>query len=114
MTLPVRLLTALCAAVSACALAGGAPAFAAVAEGSTVATLAAPSTAPVSILIDNRLWVCAGAECSAKASGAEVSQSVTRECTRAAAVLGAFSAYQTGRKALTAEQLAACNATAKR
>jgi hypothetical protein len=114
MVSPFRLLAAAAAAASLFAAAPPAAAAGPLPEGATVATLATPRAEPIITMIDYRSWSCTGAECRAAPSGAEPSQSVTRECGRAAQVLGAFTAYQTGPKVLTAAQLATCNATANK
>ena len=70
--------------------------------------------APLSAAIDGRLWRCAEGACRAQASSAAESQPVLRECRRAVAQLGPLSAYATGARTLTGEELASCNQAARR
>lgn len=77
-------------------------------------TDAARSGAPVaSTLIDGRFWSCTDSACTAHASGAADSQPATRECARAAEVLGPFTSYASGARVLTGDELARCNTRAK-
>ena len=86
----------------------------------TAATAAPPGAteagrvgAPVaSVIIDGRVWSCTDTGCRATASAASDSQPATRECARAAGVLGPFTSYATGEHVLTSEQLARCNTRA--
>ena len=92
------------ALVLASALLLAAPAFAQTA--STSATLANP--APTGrIIIDGATWTCEGAACTAT-GGAD--QPALRACRRVAARLGAVTAFTWKGEALTAQQIAACNA----
>jgi hypothetical protein len=100
----------------ACAamLAAFAPAIAAQAEtledGQSKAVLMKAATAPVEVVIDGRIWRCEGSECVANPNDGADQQRIGTECHRAAFQLGKFSAYQTGAKALSDTELAACNA----
>ncbi len=89
-----------------------APAFAAE-PGVTEATLSIAPPIPVHRVIDGRAWDCKDAACTASAASDAESQPIARECNRAARELGAFAAYQTGRRALTAAELAKCNSGAR-
>ena len=83
-------------------------------KGVTVARLVTPLASPVDELMDGRFWRCEGATCQvASASTAHV-QSVARECESASHALGAFESYQTGAKALEGDELARCNARARK
>ncbi len=77
------------------------------------ATEAARAGSPVpAVIIDGRVWSCTDTACRASASGGSDSQPATRECARAAAALGPFTAYATGERVLTAAELTRCNARA--
>jgi hypothetical protein len=102
---------ALLTLVAACA--GQAAQAIAAPPGATVATLAVAPPVPVHRVIDGRAWDCADMTCTASAAADAESQPVPRECNRAARELGAFAAYQTGSRALTAPELAKCNSGAK-
>lgn len=95
------------ALVFAAALLAAAPAVAF--SNGTSATLADPATAPSGrVIIDGASWSCDGAECTATGAGAN--QPATRACRRAVARLGKVAAFTWKGQALTAEQIAACNA----
>jgi hypothetical protein len=64
----------------------------------------------VQTVIDGRLWRCFGTGCRAQAASAPASQPIDRECRRVAAKLGELSHYRSGKRALSAAELAACNA----
>ena len=81
--------------------------------GVTMATLAVAPPVAVHRVIDGRAWDCADMSCTARAAADAESQPVPRECNRAARELGAFAAYQTGGRTLSAPELAKCNAGAK-
>jgi len=91
-----------------------APAIAAHAEtfqdGESHAVLVKAATAPMETVIDGRIWRCQGADCVAMPIEGADSQRIGSECHRAAYQLGKFTAYQTGAKALSDTELAACNA----
>lgn len=90
----------------AAALFAAAPAFAQAPASSAV--LADASTAPAArTIIDGAAWRCEGASCTAT-GGAD--QPATRACRRVVARFGAVSSFSYKGVALTAEQLAACNA----
>ena len=107
----IRQTLAALTAVVACA-GQAAPAFAAD-PGVTEATLAVAPPVPVHRVIDGRAWDCKDAACTAAAAADAESQPLPRECNRAARELGAFAAYQTGRRALTETELAKCNSGAR-
>jgi len=74
------------------------------------ATLSVPGDAR-RVVLDGRSWSCAAdGVCIARGSGA--SQPVLRECRRFVARLGAVTRYERDGTALTADQLAQCNAAA--
>lgn len=90
----------------AAALFAAAPAFAQ-APG-TSAVLADASNAPAApTIIDGASWRCEGASCTATGGA---NQPATRACRRVVARIGAVSAFSYKGVALTAEQIAACNA----
>jgi hypothetical protein len=83
-----------------------APAFAQ--SGASSATLTDASRAPAgATIIDGASWRCEGASCTAN-NGAN--QTATRACRRVVARLGQVSAFTYKGVALSAEQIAACNA----
>lgn len=83
-----------------------APAFAQAPASSAV--LADAAKAPASrTIIDGATWRCDGAECSATGGA---SQPASRACRRVAARFGALTAFSYRGVALTAEELAVCNA----
>lgn len=90
----------------AAALFAAAPAFA---QGSaSSAVLADASKAPAaSTIIDGASWRCEGATCTANGGA---NQPATRACRRVVARFGAVSAFTWKGEALSADQLAACNA----
>ena len=74
------------------------------------ATLAAPGEARRAVL-DGRSWSCASdGACVARGPGA--SQPVLRECRRFVARFGLVTRYERDGVALTADELARCNAAA--
>lgn len=75
------------------------------------ATEAARAGPPVpATIIDGRVWTCTDTACRASASPGADSQPAPRECARAAATLGPFTA--TGDRVLTPAELVRCNARA--
>ena len=97
------------ALVLAAALFAAAPALAQSAPAPTRLTLASGVTAPTAgVIVDGAMWRCdtAGA-CTASGGTA---QPATRACRRVVARLGAVSEFAYKGTALTAEQIAACNA----
>ncbi len=82
-------------------------ATAALAAQITEATLAAPVAERRQVIVDGKLWTCEAARCVSGNTG--ISQPLTRECARAARVLGPIVAYRRGETALTANQIKACN-----
>ena len=91
----------------AAALFAAAPAFAQT-PGSTSAVLTDAARAPAgNIIIDGAAWRCEGATCTASGGA---NQPATRACRRVAARLGPVSSFSYKGVALTAEQIAACNA----
>lgn len=92
---------------AACALTA-APSFAAAAERAE-AQLASPLAAPVEKIVDGRVWRCEGSTCIG-GSGFAKAQPITRECARAAKILGRFVSFKRGDRALNSEQVRACGA----
>ena len=90
----------------AAALFAAAPAFAQ--SPATSAVLTDGARAPAArIIIDGASWSCTGATCTATGGA---NQPATRACRRVVARLGAVSSFSYKGVALTAEQIAACNA----
>lgn len=71
------------------------------------AVLADASKAPARTIIDGAAWRCEGDSCTATGGA---NQPATRACRRVVARFGAVSAFSYKGVALSAEQLAACNA----
>ncbi|MGZ9098533.1 MAG: CC_3452 family protein [Brevundimonas sp.] len=91
----------------AAALFAAAPAFAQ-APAATSAVLADAARAPAAAtIIDGAAWRCEGGTCTASGGA---NQPATRACRRVVARLGAVSSFSYKGVALTAEQIAACNA----
>ena len=90
----------------AAALLVAAPAFAQSAASTAVLTDAARAPAGRTI-IDGAAWRCEGATCTANGGA---SQTATRACRRVVARFGAVSAFTYKGTALSAEELAVCNA----
>jgi hypothetical protein len=82
-------------------------------DGQSKATLATGGSNR-ELVIDGRVWRCAGADCTATPSGMAASQSIGRECHTAALRLGKFTAYQTGKTTLDDTGLTACNLNVKK
>jgi hypothetical protein len=94
------------ALILAAALFAAAPAFAQSTASS--ATLVDASKAPAGrTLVDGAAWRCEGATCTANGGA---NQTATRACRRVVARFGAVSAFTYKGVALSAEDLAACNA----
>lgn len=92
---------ALCAALAAVPAVAQAPA-------ATRAVLADASRAPARpLIIDGANWRCEGAVCTASGGA---NQPAPRACRRAVARLGAVTEFSWKGIALTAEELAVCNA----
>ena len=83
-----------------------APAFAQSAASSAVLTDAARAPAGRTI-IDGAAWRCEGTACTANGGA---NQTATRACRRVVARFGPVSAFTYKGVALTAEEIAACNA----
>ena len=83
-------------------------------KGVTMARLATPFTASEDPVLDGRIWHCDGVTCQVNASPSARAQSLARECESAASRLGAFETYQTGAVALEGDDLARCNAHARK
>ena len=83
-----------------------APAFAQTPATSAVLADAARAPAAATI-IDGASWRCEGASCTASGG---TSQPATRACRRVVSRFGAVSSFSYKGVALTAEQIAACNA----
>lgn len=91
---------------AAAALLVAAPAYAQ--APATSAVLADASRAPAArTIIDGAAWRCEGAECTANGGA---NQPATRACRRVVARFGAVTAFTWKGVALSAEELAACNA----
>ncbi|WP_298097452.1 hypothetical protein [Brevundimonas sp.] len=90
----------------AAALLAAAPAFAQTPATSAVLVDAARAPAARTI-IDGASWSCTGATCTATGGA---NQPATRACRRVVARLGAVSSFSYKGVALSAEQIAACNA----
>ena len=90
----------------AAALFAAAPAFAQTPATSAVLVDAARAPA-AAVIIDGASWRCEGATCTASGG---TNQPATRACRRVVARFGAVSAFSYKGVALTAEQIAACNA----
>ena len=90
----------------AAALFVAAPAFAQ--SPATSAVLADAARAPTArTIIDGASWTCTGTTCTASGGA---NQPATRACRRVVLRFGAVSAFSYKGVALTAEQIAACNA----
>lgn len=90
----------------AAALFAAAPAMAA--PSATTLTLADASKAPsATLIIDGASWRCEGSTCSATGGA---NQPAPRACRRVVARVGQVTAFSYKGAALTAEQLAICNA----
>ena len=83
-------------------------------KGVTLARLATPLSQPTDPVMDGRIWHCEGAVCRVNAAPTARSQSLARECESAAHALGAFESYQTGGVTLEGDDLASCNAHARK
>jgi hypothetical protein len=70
-----------------------------------------PQGAPVNFLFDGAAWSCQSGVCTAS-GGAD--QAAPRACRRIVTQYGPVSAFTWQGKTLTSEQLAACNAAAKK
>lgn len=90
----------------AAALFAAAPALAQAPASSAVLTDASKAPANATI-IDGASWRCNGGSCTASGGA---NQPATRACRRVVARFGAVSAFSYKGVALTAEQIAACNA----
>ena len=89
----------------AAALFAAAPAVAQAPASSAV--LADASKAPARTIIDGATWRCEGASCTATGGA---NQPATRACRRVVARFGDVSAFTWKGVALSAEEVAACNA----
>jgi hypothetical protein len=90
----------------AAALFAAAPAIAQTPASSAVLADASRA-APARTIIDGATWRCEGASCTATGGA---NQPATRACRRVAARLGEVSAFTWKGVALSAEEVAACNA----
>ena len=78
------------------------------APAATSLVLADAARAPAGVtIIDGAAWRCEGASCTA---GGGANQPATRACRRVVARFGPVTAFSYKGVALTAEQIAACNA----
>lgn len=92
--------------ILAAALLVAAPALAQ--SGGSSAVLADAATAPSArVIVDGASWSCDGAQCTASGGA---NQPAARACRRVAARLGPVTAFTWKGQALTAQQIAACNA----
>ena len=83
-------------------------------KGVTMATLATPLAEPSDPVLDGRIWHCEGATCRVNAATSARAQSIGSECEDASHMLGAFETYQTGARTLEGDDLARCNAHARK
>ena len=97
---------------SALLLSSAPTAIAAETPRSADAVLVAASAPSMQTIIDGRLWRCFGTGCRAAATATAASQPAGRECRRVAAQLGELAHYRTGKRVLTAAELANCNTSA--
>jgi hypothetical protein len=100
---------------SALLLSSAVPVVAAESPRSADAVLVAAPAAPAAsmqTIIDGRLWRCFGTGCRAAATSHATNQSAGRECRRVAAQLGELAHYRTGKRVLSAAELANCNTAA--
>lgn len=88
-------------------LALSAPASASARGGAYSATLATATAEPKRGIIGDTLWKCQGDSCTAPYDGSHP----VRTCAAVARKFGPVAAFATPRGALSAEQLAECNAT---
>lgn len=92
----------------AAALFAAAPALAQTPAPATSAVLADAARAPAArTIIDGASWACVGASCTASGGA---NQPATRACRRVVARFGPVSSFSYKGVALSAEQIAACNA----
>ena len=75
------------------------------------AKLATAVSEPRRVVIDGRTWRCSGDVCKAGEQGTD--QPPKRECGKLAKEVGQILNYTNGKKDLSADDLAACNAAAK-
>ena len=73
--------------------------------------LADPGRAPASTIIDGAAWRCSGGACVASGGA---SQPADRACRRVVAQIGAVSTFSWQGRQLNSDQVAACNASARR
>lgn len=71
------------------------------------ARLASPMAEGRQVIVDGRLWSCAGDRCVAGSQGR--SQPISRECLRVAKIVGPIIEYRQGDRTLSAAGVAACN-----
>jgi hypothetical protein len=81
-------------------------------DGSSRAVLATAVSKPLRGVIDGRFWTCQETICLAAANGGQGPQRIMNECMHAAAKLGRFTGYATGKHTLSDEDLATCNTKA--
>ena len=85
-----------------------APAFAQSAPAATRLTLADASKAPAGrTILDGATWRCEGDACTATGGS---NQPATRACRRVVAKIGPVTSFSYKGQALSAEEIAACNA----
>ena len=95
------------------AVAAGVAAVPAFAQGAgSSLTLETPAGAPAQVIIDGAAWVCHGAACAAGPGGLD--QPAARACRRLVRELGPVTAFTWQGQRLTPQQVAACDAAAKR
>ena len=100
-----------CAAFAAVFLTGTGLSVGALAADKAEARLAAAVSEPLKVIIDGRLWSCEGEKCTSGSQGKN--QPITRECARAAKVLGPVVSYRQGERRLDDAGIAACNGGAE-
>jgi hypothetical protein len=76
------------------------------------AKLATPVAQAKKVVIDGRIWRCEADTCKAGEQGTD--QPAQRECGKLAKSVGEIAAYTSGTRTLPEDQLAACNAAAKK
>jgi hypothetical protein len=101
------------ALTAACLMAGAAPQLAwADLILPAQAKLAAPVTEARKVVIDGRIWRCEADTCKAGEQGTD--QPAQRECGKLAKSVGQIVSYTSGTRTIPEDQLAACNAAAKK
>jgi hypothetical protein len=76
------------------------------------AKLAAPLAQARKVVIDARTWRCEADVCKAGEQGTD--QPAQRECGKLAKAVGEIASYTSGTRTIPEDQLAACNANARK